>query len=347
MTSAIPVNVLTGFLGSGKTSLLNRLLRDPLFSQCAVLINEFGAIGIDHHLVDRIDGDMVLLASGCICCTIRGDLASALRGLFERRESGLVPPFIRVVIETTGLADPVPVVATILYDRVLQHHFRMGNVVTTVDALNGSRNLAQYPECLKQAAVADRLVLTKLDLAAPEAVDALVQQLHAVNPTADTVRADNVDLSAAQLLGDNVFDSAIQSQEVGRWLQFAHQRQYLAIGNAGRTPSQDLAEPVMHPRGIQSFVLSLPEAINWTVFGVWLSLLLHAHGDKVLRVKGLLNVEGADTPVVLHGVQKMVYPPTHLDRWPDDDRQSRLVFIVHGLEPSAIEASLLAYLAQF
>ena len=343
MTHPIPVNVLTGFLGSGKTSLLNRLLRDPLFSQCAVLINEFGAIGIDHHLVDHIDGDVVLLQSGCICCTIRGDLASALRSLFERRESGLVAPFMRVVIETTGLADPVPVVSTILYDRVLQHHFRMGNVVTTVDALNGSRNLAQYPECLKQAAVADRLVLTKLDLAAPTEVNALVQQLHAINPTADTVRVDSMDLNAAQLLGDDVFDGTHQSQEVHRWLEFAHQRQYLSVGRMASRSGPDMDRH----RGIQSFVLSLPEAIDWTVFGVWLSLLLHVHGAKVLRIKGLLNVEGADTPVVLHGVQQMVYPPMHLDRWPDDDRQSRLVFIVHGLEPSVIESSLRAYLAQF
>lgn len=346
MTHPIPVNVLTGFLGSGKTSLLNRLLRDPLFSQCAVLINEFGAIGIDHHLVDRIDGDMVLLQSGCICCTIRGDLASALRSLFERRESGLVPMFMRVVIETTGLADPVPVVATILYDRVLQHQFRMGNVVTTVDALNGGRNLAQYPECLKQVAVADRLVLTKLDLAAPTEVDALVRQLHTINPTADLVQADGADLDVAQLLGNDVFDAASQNQEIRQWFNLVRQRQYLAIGRA--VPSA--AVNTTTHRGIQSFVLSLPDAINainWTVFGVWLSLLLHTHGDKVLRVKGLLNVEGADTPVVLHGVQQMVYPPMHLDRWPDEDRQSRLVFIVDGLVPSAIEASLHAYLGQF
>ena len=237
-------------------------------------------------------------------------------------------------------------VATILYDRVLQHYFRMGNVITTVDALNGGRNLAQYPECLKQAAVADRLVLTKLDLAAPTEVDALVRQLHPINPTADLVQADGADLDVAQLLGNDVFDVASQNQEVRQWFNLVHQRQYLAIGRA--VPSA--AVNTTTHRGIQSFVLSLPDAINainWTVFGVWLTLLLHTHGDKVLRVKGLLNVEGADTPVVLHGVQQMVYPPMHLDRWPDEDRQSRLVFIVDGLVPSAIEASLHAYLGQF
>ena len=338
MSERIPVNVLTGFLGSGKTSLLNRLLRDPSFANCAVLINEFGSVGIDHHLVDHVVGEMVLLQSGCICCTIRGDLAAALRELYERRDSGIIPRFTRVVVETTGLADPVPVVATVMYDRVLQHHFRAGNVITTVDALNGGRNLDTHPESLKQVALADRLVLTKVDLSTDTQVEHLIARLQSINPAAALVRTQASVVSAQHLLGDDVFDVESKSQEVMRWLRAANNRQFLALR---RTPV-----PNRHDE-TQAFVIELPAALDWTVFSVWLSLLLHLHGDHVLRVKGLLNIAGADTPVVLQGVQRLVYTPTHLARWPDENRQSRLVFIVRGLDPSSIESSLLDYLARY
>jgi G3E family GTPase len=340
MSERIPVNILTGFLGSGKTTLLNRLLRDSAFANCAVLINEFGAVGIDHHLVDKIDDGIVLLQSGCICCTIRGDLSAALRELYDRRDVGIVPPFGRVVVETTGLADPVPVVSTVMHDRVLQHHFRVGNVITTVDALNGARNFETYPECLKQVAVADRLVLTKLDLATDVDVAHVMKRLQHVNPAACLVGVDQAPLDAKGLLGDDLFSVESKSREVLRWLQIAKNRQFLAL----RSPRP--ADVNVHG-DTRAFALNLPAAIDWTVFGVWLSLLLHTHGERVLRVKGLLNIAGAETPVVIHGVQHLVYPPTHLDQWPDEDRQSRLVFIVRGLDPAAIESSLHAYLRDY
>lgn len=339
MNDGIPVNVLTGFLGSGKTSLLNRLLRDPAFANCAVLVNEFGSVGIDHHLVGAVQGDVVLLPSGCICCTIRGDVAITLRDLYERRERAEIPAFDRVVVETTGLADPTPLIATVMHDRVLQHHFRVGNVITTVDALNGARNLDEYPECLKQAALADRLVLTKLDLAAPEAVSALRERLQAINPAAALCATDMAAHDAGLLLGEDIFQVDGKRAEVARWLQAVSNRQYLAVRATGAAAG----DASVHGT-VRSFALELPWAIDWTVFSVWLSLLLHVHGAQVLRVKGLLNVAGADTPVVIHGVQQLVYPPSHLDAWPDEDRRSRLVFIVDGLDPQAIEASLEAYL---
>ena len=339
MNARIPVNVLTGFLGSGKTTLLNRLLRDPLFNNCAVLINEFGAIGIDHHLVDRIEGDTVLLQSGCICCTIRGDLATAMRDLYERRERGEVPAFERLVIETTGLADPVPVLSTVMYDRVLQHHFRVGNVVTTVDVVNGAANLSEYPECRKQAAVADRLVVTKCDIADATLWPALVQALGQVNPGAPIVALDPLHLDALGLLGTDHFDLASKSQEVTHWLQAPAARNYLSMGSQEASPTA-----ANQHRDIEAFALDLPQRLDWTVFSVWLSLLLHAHGERILRVKGLLHVEGTDTPVVVHGVQQLVHPPTHLERWPSDDRSSRLVMIVRGLAPLQIQHSLKHYL---
>ncbi len=339
MSDHIPVNVLTGFLGSGKTTLLNRLLSEPAFGNSAVLINEFGAIGIDHHLVDSIVGNVLVLSSGCVCCTIRGDLSDAMRAMFDQREQGLIPAFTRMVIETTGLADPVPVVSTVMNDRVLRHHFRVGNVLTTIDGLNGRRNLQEYPECLKQAALADRLILTKLDLASDAEVDSLLEQLGHVNPVAQVIKSSPGSLDAQMLLGEDVFEPETKSREVKRWLDAIHNPQYLALRTTGRQG----ADANVH-RDIRAFALILPEAIDWTVFSVWLSLLLHTHGDRVLRVKGLLNVAEADTPVVIHGVQQIVYPPTHLERWPDEDRRSRLVFIVKGLDPSAIETSLMVYL---
>ena len=342
MTERIPVNLLTGFLGSGKTTLLNRLLRDPLFNNCAVLINEFGAIGIDHHLVDRVEGDTVLLQSGCICCTIRGDLATAMRDLYERRERGEVPAFERLVIETTGLADPVPVLSTVMYDRVLQHHFLVGNVVTTVDAINGAANLSEFPECRKQAAVADRLVVTKCDIADLALWPALKEALAQINPGAPVVVLDTVRLDAAWLLGADMFDLQSKSQEVTHWLQAPAARNYLSLGAPRSAPSA----PAIH-RDIQAFALELPQTLDWTVFSVWLSLLLHAHGERILRVKGLLQVEGSDTPVVVHGVQQLVHPPTHLERWPSDDQSSRLVMIVRGLAPQQIQDSLTHHLQTF
>ena len=336
----IPAHVLTGFLGSGKTTLLNRLLQDPLLGDCAVLINEFGAVGVDHHLVDRVEGDMVLLASGCICCTVRGDLAQALRALYARREAGSIPAFNRVVIETTGLADPVPVLATLMFDRILQNHFEVGSVVTTVDALNGAANLQEFAACRKQATSADRLVLTKLDLADPHAAQALRQDLQALNPAAQLLAAGDPECCAALLLAapDAQADPAgvALARRSGSGLRSA----FFASGAAAPQAAPSHGD-------IHSFVMRIPQAMDWTVFGIWLSLLLHAHGERVLRVKGLLQVQGAHTPVVVHGVQQLVYPPTHLARWPDGPRASELVFIVRGLEQAAIEASLRDYLQRF
>ncbi|MEY8878577.1 MAG: GTP-binding protein [Leptothrix sp. (in: b-proteobacteria)] len=354
MRTAIPVNLLTGFLGSGKTTLLNRLLRSTAFAGCAVLINEFGDVGVDHHLVDAIGGrgaggfagEVVLLASGCICCTIRGDVASTLRELHARRDRGEVPAFDRVVIETTGLADPAPLVATVMHDRVLQHHFRVGNVVTTVDAVNGLHNLAAHAESVKQVALADRLILTQLDLIEPDAREArraqLMAQLGALNPAAALNDSGEPTETLAALLVADAFDPATKSAEVLRWLQAPRHRHYLATA----TPRP--SEPASAHRDVRAFAVDLADAVDWTAFSVWLSLLLQVHGLRVLRVKGVLQVRGSDTPVVIHGVQQLVHPPSHLAAWPaslpPDQRRSSVVFIVDGLAPQAIRASLTDFL---
>ncbi|SFU47562.1 GTPase, G3E family [Methylobacterium sp. 174MFSha1.1] len=318
-----PVILLTGFLGSGKSTLLSRLLADPALGDTAVLINEFGEVGLDHHLLDRIDEEMVLLSSGCVCCTIRGELAAAIRTLQSRRARGEVPPFRRVVVESTGLADPLPVIATITADPVLRHHFRMGAVVTTVDAVNGPDQLARQPESVAQAAVADRLVLTKTDLATPAQVAATIAALRALNPDAPLLRAAGATLDAAALLsGRQALTTVAESF-----------RCVPAPAGAGN-----------HAADVSTFALVFEASIDWTRFGLWLTMLLHSHGSAILRVKGLLNVAGADTPVAIHGVQQLVHVPTHLSAWPDPaDRRSRLVFIIRGLDAGLIERSLRAF----
>ncbi|MBX6322842.1 MAG: GTP-binding protein [Rhodospirillaceae bacterium] len=329
--SLIPVNVLTGFLGSGKTTLLNRLLRSPQLARTAVLINEFGEVGLDHLLIEAVDGDTVLLQSGCICCTIRGDLRDAMRGLYDRRERGAVPPFDRLVIETTGLADPAPILSTVMADPVLRHHFRLGTVAATVDAVNGARHLADNPESVKQAAVADRLVLTKTDLCDPAAVARLRASLARLNPAAPVLDANADALTPDALFTRDLYDPAGKSAEVRRWL-------------AAETPHEGHRHDVnRHARGIRAFCVTVERPLDWSAFSLWLTMLLNAHGNDVLRVKGILNVAGAGTPVVVHGVQHIVHPPVHLKRWPDADRRSRIVFIVRGLDRERIERSLAAF----
>ena len=322
-----PVNLITGFLGSGKTTLLRRLLDDAALADTAVLINEFGEIGLDHHLLGRIDETMVLLPSGCLCCTIRGELSSAIRDLHERRERGEIPPFRRLVIESTGLADPFPILSTVQADPVLRHHFRWGNVVTTVDAVNGRAQLERRRESVKQAAVADRLVLTKTDLADAAEVEALIECLRRLNPSAPLVRLAEGPFSADSLLAHDLFAAATRA-------------------DAARHLFVDAETNDGHGAGVHAFALSLDGIVDWTGFGLWLTMLLNRHGEKVLRVKGMLNVAGSDAPVAVHGVQHLVHPPVHMMGWPDDDRRSRLVFIVDGLEKAAVDRSLRAFLGR-
>ena len=339
MTEVTPVNLITGFLGSGKTSLLQRLLRDPAFADTAVLINEFGEVGLDHHLLERIDDTMVLLQSGCLCCTIRGELSAAIKDLHSKRERGIVPAFRRLVVESTGLADPFPVLSTIHADPVLRHHFRLGNVITTVDAVNGEAQLARHAESVKQIAVADRLVLTKTDLADSEAVDVLVAHIRRLNPSAPLSRPADGALDVEALLSHDLFALAGKSDQARRW--FAAEVDAAPDHHHRHDTSR-------HGDSIHAFSLTFDGALDWTMFGLWLSMLLHRHGHAVLRVKGILNVAGSATPVAVHGVQHLVHPPVHMAAWPEPgpkgDRRSRLIFIVDGLERAIIERSLAAFL---
>jgi G3E family GTPase len=335
--AAIPVNVITGFLGSGKTTLLQHILTSEAFADTAVLINEFGEVGLDHNLLEVVDEEIRLLQSGCICCTIRGELADAIRDLYSKRERGLVPPFRRLVIETTGLADPAPVLSTILADPVLRHHFRLGNVVCCVDAVNADRHLDRQPEAVRQVAAADRIILAKTDLAGPDQSKAVRARLARLNPAAPIQEAIHGDADPAFVLAHDLHDPARRLAEVARWLGSE-------ATSGGHEHGADGGHDVnRHDAHIRAFTLTFDGQLDWTAFGIWLTMLLHARGEDILRVKGILDVAESETPVVIHGVQHVVHPPIHLEGWPGGERRSRLVFITRDISKADIERSLAAF----
>ena len=331
-----PVIVVTGFLGSGKTTLLNHMLRHPSLADAAVLVNEFGAVGLDHFLVEAMDENTVLLESGCLCCTIRGDLKDSIIALNSRRARGEIPPYRRLIVETTGLADPAPILFTLSGDTVLKHHYRLGSVITTVDGVNGLRQLDRHPESVKQATVADRIVLTKPDIADADTLGRLRAKLTRLNRSADQITAVNGEVDVPRVLRADVYDARTKGAEVRRWLADEAEKD----GTQGHAHGHDVSR---HDEHIHSFTLSFEGALDWTAFGIWLTMLLHTHGERVLRVKGILNVAGTDAPVVINGVQHVVHPPIHLTAWPDDDRRSHIVFIVDDPPRAAIERSLAAF----
>jgi len=324
-----PVTLLTGFLGSGKTTLLKSLLADPALGDTAVIINEFGEVGLDHHLIEHVTDDVVLLPSGCLCCALQGELSTALRDLQSRRARGLIPPFRRLVVESSGLADPYPVISTLKTDPVLRHHFRLAAVLTTVDAVNGLQTLERHPESVRQAAVADTLILTKTDLAGPADVGVLNGRLGDLNPGTPIVESGDGKLDLGSL-----FEHAAHP---GSWFK--------ATVEDG--PEQPPGGRVAgnHRPGIQSISLIVDDPLDWTAFGIWLTMLINRHGSRILRVKGMLALTGEVNPVAVHGVQHLVHPPQHLRGWPDDDRRSKLVFIVDGIEADQLRRSLSVFTA--
>lgn len=331
VSDLIPLNVVTGFLGSGKTSLLRKLLSSDLGNETALLINEFGEIGIDHLLVGEIAPDTVLLKSGCVCCSIRGDLRDSITQLFSRRQKGLIPRFRRILLETTGLADPAPIFATVLSDPMLRHHFGLGVIITVVDAFNAALHEELHPEWMAQVTSADRLVLAKTDLVTEETLKKLQHQLRGINPTA--LMMTNIEAKQGDpLLLDAGLHGIRADLEAERWV------------NNFRSfdQSEDLhghLTDCAHSK-VNSFCVVFDEQINWTAFGLWLSMLLNRHGRNILRVKGILHLTGANYPVAIHGVQHLVHPPVHLPQWSDKDRRSRVIFIVRDIDQKVIQQSL-------
>src|ERR1044072_8993011 len=333
----LPLNLITGFLGAGQTTLLNRLLRDPALAQAAVIINEFGEIGLDHLLVEHIEDGVMLLSTPCLCCTVRGDLVNTLEKLLRGLDNGRMS-FNRVIIETTGLADPAPVLHTIMVHPYMQLRFRLDGVATVVDAVNGAATLDAHQEAVKQAAVADRIVLTKTDLIeTPErraSLAALRERLAALNPAAPVIEASDADV--ARLINCGLYDATRKIPDVKRWLAaeaYAHDHHHHHDVNR-------------HDDRIRAFTLASEQAIPCSAFEMFLALVRSMHGPNLLAGKGIGKIaETPDTPIVIHGVQHVFHPPVTLDAWPDGDQRTRLVFIVSDIAPRTIEDLLNAFFA--
>ncbi len=334
----LSVAVITGFLGSGKTTLLRHLLHHPAMGETAVIVNEFGEIGLDHVLVESAKEDLVLMNSGCLCCTIRGDLVNTIRDLYQRRVRREVPPFERLVIETTGLADPAPILHTLMSDPLIVERFRLDSVITTVDALAGPASLERHEESRRQAAVADRLLITKTDLAEAAELAELEARLAALNPAASRQRIVQGAVEPASIFNAGLYDPQSKSADVRRWLQAE------AYGGAGHGHDHGHGHDVnRHDESIRAFCLTYDQPLDWDRFCSWIDMMFSLYGRDILRIKGLLNVEGQERPVVIHGVQHVFHPPVELEAWPDEDRRSQLVFIVKDLSPKVFEDTLAAF----
>jgi len=347
----LPVSVITGFLGSGKTTLLKALLPQPAMADTAVVINEFGEIGLDHLLVEKSNEDTILMSSGCLCCSIRGDLIDTLRRLYKRRDKGEVPRFRRVVIETTGLADPAPILHTLIGDPLLGAFYRLDGVITTIDAVNGQDQLDRQFESVKQAAVADRIVLTKTDLVDVAKVAALQERLRRLNPAAPILQVSHGGIEAEQLLDAGLFNPALKSPDVARWLRDEAYAPDHHPGHDhpdhdrhGHHHHQQAGDVNRHDDHIRAFCLTRDEPIEWARFVAWIEMLITMRGADLLRIKGILNVSGSDQPVAVHGIQHLFHPPAILPGWQGDDRRSKIVFITRDLERDWLERSMAEFL---
>ena len=328
LAGKIPVTLITGFLGAGKTTLISKLIKHPDMDRVAVVINEIGEIGIDNDLVKMSTENVSLLANGCLCCSVRTDLQDTLRELFGDRRAGVIPDFDRVIIETTGLADPGPVIQTLSSDTMLGAHYRLDGVVTLVDAVNARDQLAQQPESQQQIALADRVFITKGDLASAETVDELMAEIAAINPRADIRRCVMGELHPCELRGLGL-QSERASDDTLRFLgelkPGAGEGDYLGARLPGR-----------HHPSVRTLSLRFEEPFAWAAFSAAMELLISLRGQDMLRVKGIVNVEGR--PVVVQGVGHVFHPPVTLDRWPSEDRSTRIVFITRNIEADKLKA---------
>jgi G3E family GTPase len=323
----IPVTVLTGFLGSGKTTLLNALLRSPAMEPTAVIVNEYNEVGIDDVLLRDSASNAVLLGNGCICCSLQEALPVTLETLRADANGGRIPPFRRVVVETTGLANPAPVMQTVMRDPGLTDHFRLGGLIATVDAVNGCRTFDVHAESIHQAAIADRIVITKTDIAPRDRVEALTQRLGSVNPGAKRLTVVDGHVDPAELLDVHLFKAG-GGIDLDNWLPV----------DAPATQAHDHAT---HNHDIATFSVVRDRPIAWEAFAQWLEAVMLRRGPDLLRVKGIVAIaEQPEEPVVIHGVQDVFHPPVSLPRWPTADRRTRLVFITRNIKRAAIEATL-------
>jgi len=346
----IPLSLLTGFLGSGKTTLLNYLVAQPELRDTLVIINEFGEIGLDHLLVAHSQDEVVVeMSSGCLCCTIRGDLKKTLKDIIWRFAEGGQRKFNRVIIETTGLASPIPILHTLMTDAFIAGKYRLDGVITTIDAANGAATLDAHAEAVQQAAVADRLLLTKSDLVAPERLQQLQARLQQINPAALQILAQQGRVAPSQLLDAGLFHSSGKNPDVARWLSqesyadntHDHHQHGHHDHHHGHKHAHDVNR---HDDHIRAFCFIFDEPIAPDLFDEWISLLVGFKGQNILRIKGIINLAGQDQPVVIHGVQHIFHPTVTLPQWPSADHRTRIVFITKDVERATIERSFGAFM---
>ncbi|THF50072.1 CobW family GTP-binding protein [Allorhizobium terrae] len=335
----IPVSILTGFLGAGKSTLLNRLLKDPAMRDAAVIINEFGEVSIDHLLVESSSDSIVQLSDGCLCCTVRGELIDTLAELLDALQTGRVKTLSRVVIETTGLADPAPVLQSVLGHPVLSQSFQLEGVVTVVDAVNGLTTLDTYPEAVRQVAVADRLILSKASLADSATLNKIRKRLSTLNPRATITNGDSDEAGSVAMLENGLYDPASKTPDVARWLHDeehadAHDHHDHHHHDEDHGHHHHHHDVNRHGDTIRSFSILHDELIDPRAFDMFIDLMRSAHGEKMLRMKAIVGLKDQpERPVVVHGVQAIFHPPHRLAAWPDpSDRRSRLVMITDGLD---------------
>ncbi len=348
------VTLITGFLGSGKTTLLNTLLEHPDMSQAAIIVNEFGEIGLDYDLVERSDENVIQLANGCLCCTVKSDLIDTFRDLYIQRNAGTIPFFDRVIIETTGIADPAPVLQIILTNPMIFNHFALDGVVTTVDTINGVSSLDRFPECVKQAAIADRLIITKVDMVENDKqIKILEERLRVLNPAAPIIATTTQDANPSDLFGTGIFDPTTKALDFDNWLQAdAYENQEVSepAGTALAIPDKEALayyekyghSPAEvdhhHDPSINSFVIVKENPISLNTLSMFLEGLTKEAGPDLLRVKGIIHVhERPDQPAVIQGAQQIFHSIDWMDKWPSDDKRTRIVFITRNIDQEYIE----------
>ena len=360
----VPVAILTGFLGAGKSTLLNRILKDEDMRDAAVIINEFGDVGIDHLLVESSGDAIIELSDGCLCCTVRGELVDTLANLMDAMQTGRIRPLKRVVIETTGLADPAPVMQSIMGNPVIAANFDLDGVITVVDAVNGLQTLDNHEEARKQVAVADRLIVSKTAIAGAVAEDLLEGRLRALNPRAQILNADSDEAGRAAVLINGLYDPASKIADVGRWLHDEleadddhhhhddHDHHHHHHGEHGHHHHghrhQHAHDVTRHDGSIRSFSIVETQPIDPMALDMFIDLLRSAHGEKLLRMKAIVAVsDRPERPVVLHGVQNIFHPPVRLPAWPDpEDRRTRMVIITKDLSEDFVKGLFDAFLSK-